>query len=131
MCKIFFQKLCNDYKEIDDYDDKIPKEETWYFTKCIKILNKEEPNLIISYNITNNTIIFSREWNEWIKKISFSFKQFISEFNQINIDFSYMRNPNEVREDNIIQEIYFCKIPLKYHKMLVAFLEVEYLTRSG
>ena len=119
MCKIFFQKLCNDYKEIDDYDDKIPKEETWYFTKCIKILNKEEPNLIISYNITNNTIIFSREWNEWIKKINFSFKQFISEFNQINI------------EDNIIQEIYFCKIPLKYHKMLVAFLEVEYLTRSG
>jgi hypothetical protein len=107
MCKLFFSNFNHNY-------DEIPTIDLYPFIESIKILNKQEPNLVLSYNLENNTIIFSKEWSIWINKINFPFKKFISEFNQVNID------------DNIIQEIYFCKIPLKYHKMLFTFLEMEY-----
>ena len=105
MCKPFFLK--NDYQTIDELKE-LPT-----LMKCIEILIKNECNLILSFNIDNNTILFSKEYSNWINKIDFSFKQFISRFNQIDTD-------------SLIQEIYFCKIPEKYHSAFLFFLHLEY-----
>ena len=51
MCKLFFSNFNHNY-------DEIPTIDLYPFIESIKILNKEEPNLVLSYNLENNTIIY-------------------------------------------------------------------------
>ncbi len=110
LCDFLF-KRCN-YDTIDDIDNITEKE---VFLECINLLKINEPYLILSYNLENGTLLFSSGWKKWLSMLDNHFKDFISQFNQI-----------EVHDNSIIQKIYFCKIPERYYTTFLTFLQTIY-----
>jgi hypothetical protein len=111
MCIKYIYNLC--FKS-DEYEDIIELQEQNAFDECMNILNMNEPGLVIRYTSETGFITFSKLWVNWINNASKHLKEFITPYNQI-----------EVQKD-LIQLIYFCKIPVKYHKTFLALLEAEY-----
>jgi hypothetical protein len=113
MCLQYIYNLCF---KTDDYEDVIELQEENYFEECMHILNINEPDLIIRYNSENGFITFSKLWVQWSNNASIHLKEFIKQYNQIEVG------------QELLQLIYFCRIPKKYHKTFLALLEAEYET---
>jgi hypothetical protein len=111
MCIKYIYNLC--FKN-EEYEDIIELQEQNYIDECMNILNINEPGLVIRY--TPETITFSKMWVFWINNVSKHLRDFISPYNQLEVG------------QNLVQLIYFCKIPVKYHKTFLALLEAEYET---
>ena len=116
MCIKYIYNLC--FKD-DEYEDIIElsldsNQEEIIFEKCMNILNINEPGLVISYDWKSGFITFSKLWIPWFNNASKHLKDFIMTYNQI-----------EVQKD-LIQLIYFSKIPIKYYKTFLSLLEAEY-----
>ena len=104
MCLNYIYNLCFGYEDIKET----------IFEECIKLLRLHEPGLVVDYNIEKETILFSKMWVYWTDNLSSSFKQFIIPYNKVEAD------------RDLLQLFYFCKIPSKYHKTFLSFIEAEY-----
>jgi hypothetical protein len=103
MCLQYIYNLC--FKK-DEYEDVIEE--------CMHILNVNEPGLDIRYTQETGFIAFSKMWVKWSNNVSIHLKEFIKPYNQVEVG------------NELIQLIYFCRIPKKYHKTFLALLEAEY-----
>jgi hypothetical protein len=111
MCLQYIYNLC--FKE-DNYEYVIELQEQNCFEKCIHIIKINEPDLIINYNSENGVITFSKTWVQWSNNVNIHLKNFIKQYNQLEVS------------NDLIQLVYFCIIPMKYHKTFLALLEAEY-----
>uniref|UniRef100_A0A6C0DK88 Uncharacterized protein n=1 Tax=viral metagenome TaxID=1070528 RepID=A0A6C0DK88_9ZZZZ len=74
MCCEFILKYFRDYEDIEDLC-----KESYYFDKAIKILNKNEPGLILYYT-SNGNVTFSDRFIRWYNSLPEPFFVFISNF---------------------------------------------------
>ncbi len=111
MCIKYIYNLC--FKN-DEYEDIIEMKDQNIFDQCMNILNINEPGLVIRYSTETGFITFSKLWINWFNSASTHLKDFIKPYNQLEVG------------HNLIQLVYFCKIPIKYHKTFLALLEAEY-----
>jgi len=114
MCIKYIYNLCFKNEEYEDIIEFTQEQNP--FNECIDILNINEPGLVIRYVPETGLISFSNMWVFWINNASKHLKDFISPYNQLEVG------------QNLVQLIYFCRIPVKYHKTFLALLEAEYKT---
>ena len=111
MCLQYIYNLC--FKK-NDYEDVIELQEENCFEECMRILLINEPELVIRYNSEIGLISFSKLWVNWSNNVSIHLRDFINPYNQLEVG------------QNLVQLIYFCRIPEKYHKTFLALLEADY-----
>jgi len=111
MCIKYIYNLC--FKN-EEYEDIIELQDENTFNECMNILHINEPGLVIRYTPETGFITFSKMWVFWFNNASMHLKDFIKPYNQLDVG------------NELVQLIYFCRIPVKYHKTFLALLEAEY-----